>query len=49
MAKRVIIESESGIEIMGGILGSLIYLFIIVPVLFVVDVIKEHSKRGGPK
>ncbi len=44
MPERVIIESESGLEIMGGILGSLVYLFIYVPIRLVVDLIRERRR-----
>ena len=42
MAERVIIESESGLEIMFGIVYWMVYLTVYVPIRLVVDLIRSR-------
>lgn len=44
MPERVIIESESGLEICGSIIWNLGYLLLYVPIRLVVDLIRERRR-----
>lgn len=47
MAQRFIEESESGLEIMFGIVFWTFYLVVIVPLLFVWDLFRQRRDRNA--
>lgn len=47
MATRIIEESEDGLGAAAEIVVALVYLVIVVPVLFVVDLIRSRRRPRG--